>query len=78
LGAGARRRFAATLAVAVTGVAGPTGGSVDKPVGTVWIGWQRGEDDAQTQLFRFDGDRDAVRRQSVAAALCGVQKILTS
>jgi len=76
--AGARRRFAATVAVAVTGVAGPTGGSPDKPVGTVWIGWQRDEDDAQAQLFRFDGDRDAVRRQSVAAALRGVQKILTS
>jgi len=76
--AGARRRFATTVAVAVTGVAGPTGGSADKPVGTVWIGWQRGEDAAQAELFRFDGDRDAVRRQSVAAALRGIVRVLTN
>ncbi len=77
MAAGARRRFATTVAVAVTGVAGPTGGSADKPVGTVWIGWQHGDAAVEAEKFRFDGDRDAVRRHSVAAALRGVQKILT-
>ena len=76
--AGALARFGATVAVAVTGIAGPSGGMPDKPVGTVWIGWKRRGGYAQTELFHFDGDREAVRRQTVAAALRGVQKILTS
>ena len=76
--AGALARFGATVAVAVTGIAGPGGGTADKPVGTVWIGWKRRGGYAHAELFHFDGDRDAVRRQTVAAALRGVQKILTS
>lgn len=75
--AGALARLDATVAVAVTGIAGPTGGAPDKPVGTVWIAWQRRGGAAQAEIFRFDGDRDAVRRQTVAAALEGVRKILT-
>lgn len=75
---GALARFGATVAVAVTGIAGPTGGTPDKPVGTVWIGWKRRGGYAQTELFHFDGDRESVRRQTVSAALRGVQKILTS
>lgn len=76
--AGALARFGATVAVAVTGIAGPSGGTKEKPVGTVWIGWKRRGGYAQAELFHFDGDREAVRRQTVAAALRGVQKILTS
>jgi nicotinamide-nucleotide amidase len=76
--AGALARFGATVAVAVTGIAGPTGGTPDKPVGTVWIGWKCRGGYAHAELFQFDGDREAVRRQTVAAALRGVQKILTS
>ena len=75
---GALARFGAGMAVAVTGIAGPTGGTPDKPVGTVWIGWKRRGGYAQSELFHFSGDREAVRRQTVAAALRGVQKILTS
>jgi len=75
---GALARFGATVAVAVTGIAGPSGGTPDKPVGTVWIGWKRRGGYAQSELFHFDGDREAVRRQTVAAALRGVQRILTS
>jgi len=75
---GALARFGATMAVAVTGIAGPTGGTLEKPVGTVWIGWKRRGGYAQTELFHFGGDREAVRRQTVAAALRGVGKILTS
>ena len=76
--AGALARFGASVAVAVTGIAGPSGGTQDKPVGTVWIAWKRRGGYAQTQVFHFDGDREAVRRQTVAAALRGVEKILTS
>jgi len=75
---GALARYGATVAVAVTGVAGPSGGTPDKPVGTVWIGWKRRGGYAHAELFHFDGDRDAVRRQTVAAALDGVRRILTS
>jgi len=75
---GALARFGATVAVAVTGIAGPSGGTTDKPVGTVWIGWKRRGGYAHAEVFHFDGDRDAVRRQTVSAALRGVQKILTS
>jgi len=74
---GALARFGAGMAVAVTGIAGPSGGTAEKPVGTVWIGWKRRGGYAHAQLFRFDGDREAVRRQTVAAALKGVIKALT-
>ncbi|MET0225479.1 MAG: CinA family protein [Dokdonella sp.] len=75
---GALARYGASVAVAVTGVAGPSGGTSDKPVGTVWIGWKRRGGYARSELFHFDGDREAVRRQTVAAALDGVRRILTS
>ncbi len=74
---GALARFGATVAVAVTGIAGPGGGTLDKPVGSVWIGWKRRGGYTHSQLCHFDGDRDAVRRQTVARALLGVQEILT-
>jgi nicotinamide-nucleotide amidase len=70
-------RFGAGVAVAVTGIAGPTGGSPEKPVGTVWIGWKRRGLEARARLFHFDGDREAVRRQTVAAALSGIREMLT-
>ena len=69
---GALVKSGASVAVAVTGIAGPGGGSPDKPVGTVWIGWKRRGGYARAELFHFDGDRDAVRRQTVAAALAGI------
>lgn len=75
---GALIQSGASVAVAVTGIAGPTGGTVDKPVGTVWIAWKRRGGYPSMQCFHFDGDRDAVRRHTVAAALEGLQKILTS
>ncbi|HSX62975.1 MAG TPA: CinA family protein [Tahibacter sp.] len=75
---GALARYGASVAVAVTGIAGPGGATPGKPVGTIWIGWKRRGGYAQAQRFHFDGDREAVRRRTVAAALAGVQKILTS
>ena len=65
----------ASIAVAVTGIAGPTGGLPGKPVGTVWIGWKRRGGYPQAELFHFDGDRDDVRRQTVAAALRGLLRL---
>jgi nicotinamide-nucleotide amidase len=74
---GALARFGAGVAIAVTGIAGPTGATPGKPVGTVWIGWKRRGGYAHARLFHFHGDREAIRRQSVAAALIGVRKALT-
>jgi nicotinamide-nucleotide amidase len=74
---GAIARFGAGVAIAVTGIAGPTGATPGKPVGTVWIGWKRRGGYAHARLFHFSGDREAIRRQSVAAALIGVRKALT-
>jgi nicotinamide-nucleotide amidase len=74
---GALDRLNVDVAVAVTGIAGPTGGTPQKPVGTVWIGWQRRGDAARARLFHFPGDREAVRRQTVAAAFEGVLETLT-
>ena len=73
---GALVHSGAGMAVAVTGIAGPGGGSADKPVGTVWIAWKRRGGYARASLHHFDGDRDAVRRQTVAAAVAGLQGLL--
>lgn len=73
---GALVHSGASVAVAVTGIAGPGGGSPDKPVGSVWVAWKRRGGYAHAQLFRFDGDRDAVRRQTVAAALHGLDHLV--
>jgi nicotinamide-nucleotide amidase len=72
MAAGALARSNAQIAVAISGVAGPSGGSPEKPVGTVWIAWARVGGQERASLFRFGGDRESVRRQSVAAALEGV------
>lgn len=71
MAAGALAHSPAQLAVAVTGVAGPTGGSADKPVGTVWFGWATPAG-TFTEHQRFDGDRAAVRAATVRHALTGL------
>ena len=68
---GALAHSPAQLALAVTGVAGPTGGSIDKPVGTVWFGWATPAG-SFTEHRRFDGDRAAVRAATVRHALAGL------
>jgi nicotinamide-nucleotide amidase len=75
MAAGALRRSNAQVAVAVTGIAGPTGGTPGKPVGTVWLGWaarRSGAIRVATALRRFRGDRETVRRKTVRAALQGL------
>lgn len=66
--AGARHATGADAAIAVSGVAGPGGGTADKPVGTVWFAWSLRQRD-WASCMRFDGDRDAVRRQAVKHAI---------
>lgn len=73
---GALVHSGASVAVAVTGIAGPGGGTEDKPVGTVWVAWKRRGGYPRATLFHFDGDRDAVRRQTVSAALEGLAPVL--
>ncbi|WP_455235344.1 CinA family protein [Thiogranum longum] len=55
--------------LAISGIAGPGGGSADKPVGTVWVAWAGPGDWTRSQRFYFEGVRDDVRQQAVAAAL---------
>ncbi|WP_252275682.1 CinA family protein [Pseudomonas subflava] len=71
---GARLRSGARFSVAVSGVAGPGGGSPEKPVGTVWLAWADGES-CFAERCQFAGDRDAVRRQTVLRALEGLLRL---
>lgn len=73
---GAIRHSAAQVSIAVTGIAGPTGGSAAKPVGTVWFGFSV-QGQLHSEVMRFDGDRAAVRSQTVSHALRRVLAILS-
>lgn len=74
---GALVHSGAHVAVAVTGIAGPGGGTHDKPVGTVWIAWKRRGGYSTALHFHFRGDREMVRRQTVAAALHGLEDLVS-
>jgi nicotinamide-nucleotide amidase len=74
MAAGALNHSGAGIALAVTGVAGPTGGSPDKPVGMVCFAWALRSGAIESETRRFEGDREAVRRQSVIRALQGVME----
>jgi nicotinamide-nucleotide amidase len=73
---GALERSRGTLALAITGIAGPGGGTAEKPVGTVCFAWARKGGRASAETRRFTGDRDAVRRQSVEHSLTRVLELL--
>jgi nicotinamide-nucleotide amidase len=75
MAAGALANSRASVSLAVTGIAGPSGGSDAKPVGTVCFAWARGSR-VVCETRRFDGDRERVRRQSVIRALQGVLELL--
>ncbi|UVE16657.1 CinA family protein [Pseudomonas sp. LS44] len=72
---GAQRHSEARFAVAVSGVAGPDGGSPDKPVGTVWLAWGDGQRVISERRW-FAGDREQVRRQTVETALAGLLSLV--
>ncbi|MCY7371340.1 MAG: CinA family protein [Polaromonas sp.] len=75
MAAGALAYSAAQVSVAVTGVAGPGGGTVEKPVGLVWFGFGLAGG-VQTEMRRFDGDRSAVRAATVHHALARLLQLL--
>ena len=75
MAAGALKKGGARVALAITGVAGPTGGTPAKPVGTVCFAWTDGSK-MLSETKRFDGDRERVRRQSVERSLQGILELL--
>ena len=74
---GALAHSPAEVALAITGIAGPGGGSPDKPVGLVWFAWARRSGALRVLQQQFSGDREAVRRQAVATALYGALSVLS-
>jgi nicotinamide-nucleotide amidase len=67
--AGALQYSVADYAIAITGIAGPTGGSLEKPIGSVYIAWQKKHHPAKVTLAHFHGDREQIRKQAVYQAL---------
>ncbi|MBR9870760.1 MAG: nicotinamide-nucleotide amidohydrolase family protein [Gammaproteobacteria bacterium] len=74
--AGAIKAAGVDVAVAISGIAGPGGGSEEKPVGTVWFAWGARGEPTESSVRCFDGDRDQVRRQAVLYVLQGVTEFL--
>ncbi len=74
--AGALQHSAAQVALAISGIAGPDGGTADKPVGTVWFAWGLKHGETCAQRFQLDGNRAEVRTQSVFIALQGIVDLL--
>ena len=74
--AGALKHSHAQVALAISGIAGPGGAIPTKPVGTVCIAWALRSGAARSQTFHFSGDRNAVRRQAVVAALQGALELI--
>lgn len=73
---GALRNSHAQVSVAISGIAGPGGGSAEKPVGTVWLAWAGDAFATVTRHRLYSGDREAVRRQAVADALEGLMELV--
>jgi nicotinamide-nucleotide amidase len=76
MASGALQNSRAQVALSVTGIAGPSGGSPDKPVGTVWFGWAT-PDGVWSDMQRFDGDRAAVRAATLRHSLTRLVELLT-
>jgi nicotinamide-nucleotide amidase len=66
---GCLEHSAADLSLSITGIAGPSGGSPEKPVGTVWFAWTGKNFPTQTRLYHFTGDRQSIREQAIETAL---------
>jgi len=76
MASGALQHSHAQLSLAITGIAGPSGGTPYKPVGTVWFAWASQQHPVLSETRIFGGDRDAIRRQAVATALQGAMSYL--
>ncbi len=76
MAAGAITNSRGTVAVSVSGIAGPTGGTAEKPVGTVWFGWKIANEQEKQQKVCFSGDRQTVRQQACIYALEGLLELL--
>ncbi|MCB1948553.1 CinA family protein [Nitrosomonas sp.] len=74
---GAQKNSHAHVSVAITGIAGPAGGSKTKPVGTVCFAWMLKDGALTSETCHFSGDRESVRRQSVIKALNGILSLLS-
>lgn len=75
---GALHQSDADLAIAVTGIAGPEGGTATKPVGLVWFAWASLDGEVRTKFEIFGGDRAAIRHQAVLEALKGLEALVAS
>ena len=69
---GALKHSGADISVAITGIAGPDGGTKEKPVGTVWLAWARKDHETSASLFLLEGDRHTIRENTVIEALHGL------
>jgi nicotinamide-nucleotide amidase len=74
---GARINSGSDVAISITGIAGPSGGSIEKPVGTVCFGWAT-ENQTLTKTMHLNGDRQAVRQQATEFALTELIALLRS
>jgi len=72
---GAVARSHAQVAAAISGIAGPDGGTAEKPVGTVWLAWRLASGYEISRLCHFSGDRREIRRQAVESALQGLLEL---
>jgi nicotinamide-nucleotide amidase len=75
---GAQKKFGTTYSLAVTGIAGPTGGTPEKPIGTVWVALAEEGKETSTKLFHFAGDRNIIRERSADSALEMLRRRLLS
>ena len=73
---GLLQRCDADIGVSVSGIAGPGGGTTEKPVGTVWIAWAKSGVFIEAVRYQFKGTREQVRQQSVIAALQGIDRVI--
>jgi nicotinamide-nucleotide amidase len=73
---GAIKNSQSYVSIATSGVAGPGGGSKEKPIGMVWISWSGKNYETITECFYFDGDRDSIRYQAAQAAIKGAVKYI--
>jgi len=78
MASGALDHANADVAISVTGIAGPDGGTPDKPVGTVWVAWIVPGRPPVTRCFHFDGDRERVRLETVKAAFAGLLDLIAT